>query len=413
MYYKVDETLTKMSEEFTDPIDVVRRRVGMFVGRIGQPALLHMATEMIGAAANAIIAAGATEVLVSLLNDGVLRIEDNGDPLDLLYKSPKGKYRLDIELLAGMNAGFRPPQFPPFSEDTPTPFYPDMPIIVKALSEWFMITYRHEGDVWEQRYEAGKLVGERTRVRAMVSGETEGVVVMLKPDLEVLKAIGLRFDYAEILSFIRNLAYLIPKGTFILDDLRDNPQGERITLHYPEGIRACLRDLNSDTGVPTLTGIWSAKSSIQQHSPEYARGLHIEIQMVLQYIDSETSQQIVFLNNQPCMGGTASTGLIKGLQTSLTKIARDLSLIGNRERLTQSDVTSGLNVVINIAHYDPAFWNSLKRDIANPELSSIVEQCIQNIFTVKSGQYLPLDLRRVVEHCAAVRQRRHMGRKRS
>ncbi|MFN8530721.1 MAG: hypothetical protein U0670_19110 [Anaerolineae bacterium] len=408
-----------MSEEFKNPnqsmeMDDARRRPGMFIGKLGQPALLHMATEMIGAAANAIIAAGATEVLVSLLNDGILRIEDNGDPLDFLYKTSKGEYRLDVELVHGLNAGFRSPVFPPFNEDTPTPLYPNEPIIVRALSEWFTITYRHEGDVWEERYEAGKLAGERTRVRAMVSGETEGVVVMLKPDLEVLKAIGLRFDYAEILSFIRNLAYLIPKGTFVLDDRRDNPQGERITLHYPEGIRACLRDLNSDTGVPTLTDIWSAKSSIQQHSPEYARGVvHIEIQMVLQYIASETSQQIIFLNNQPCMGGTASTGLIKGLQTYLTKIARDLSLIGNRERLTHADVTSGLNVVINIAHYDPAFWNSLKRDIANPELSSMVEQCIQNIFTVRSSQYLPRDLRRAVEHCVAVRQRRHLRLKRS
>jgi DNA gyrase subunit B len=345
-------------------LDPVRKRPGMYIGGTGIEGLHHLVWEIVNNSIDEVMAGRATTVDVTLLEDGGVRVTDDGAgiPVDKHKTgSMAGKSALQT-VLTVLHAGGK---FGGGGYKVSGGLHGVGVSVVNALSTRLVAEVRRDGKIYRQEYDSGVPRAEVKAVGKYDEGGT-GTTISFWPDPAIFESI--EFNYDDILEYLRRQAYLT-KGVHAI--LRDEKSGRRFGFYFEGGIKSYVAHMNQGK-LPLNEPPFYAQKAIGD----------AEVEIALQYNDSYTETAKFFANNIPNPeGGTHSEGFRRALTRIVNDYGRKNNLIKeNEENLTGEDCREGITVVISVRLPDPQFEGQTKAKLGNPEVRGYVEQVFSEMF---------------------------------
>jgi DNA gyrase subunit B len=377
------------SIQVLEGLDPVRRRPGMYIGSTDVRGLHHLVWEVVDNSIDEAMAGFATNVEVRILEDGSVRVIDDGRGVPV-GRHPSGKDALEI-VHTVLHAGSK---FGGGGYKVSGGLHGVGVSVVNALSEWLRVESARDSAIWAQEYSRGE---PTTGVRKIgPQGDRRGTTTTFKADPSVFETTEFSFD--TIAQRLRESAYL-NKGLWIRL-LDDRAQRER-SFYFEGGLVSFVRHLNKNKETLNARPIYVER-----------RESSTSIEIALQYNDSYAENVFSFANNINTIdGGSHMTGFRAALTRSLNDYARRAGILKDSDaNLSGDDVREGLTAVISVKLVDPQFEGQTKAKLGNPEIKGQVEAAV----TEGIGQHLdenPADGRRIIEKSLIAARAREAARK--
>ncbi len=340
-------------------LEPVRKRPGMYIGGTGIEGLHHLVWEIIDNGIDEALAGFASEVRVTLLADGGLRVWDDGRGIPTDIHPKTGKSTVET-VLTVLHAGGK---FENQAYKVSGGLHGVGVSVVNALSTRLIVDVHQAGKLYRQEYERGV-----PKADLAVVGKTDktGTEITFYPDDTIFETT--KFNYDTILDRLRHQAYLT-KG--VKTALEDQTTGKKYSFYFEGGIKSYVKHLNHGKDVVDEDVFYVDK---QVDSTQ--------IEIAAQYAESfnETIRQ--FANNVLTPdGGTHLTGFRTALTRVVNDYARKAGLLKEKEEnLTGEDCREGLTAVILVKLPDPQFEGQTKNKLGNPEVRGQVDQVMAEYF---------------------------------
>ena len=346
-------------------LEPVRLRPGMYIGSTGYDGLHHLIKEIADNAIDEAIAGFANKIDITILNDGGIRIDDNGRGIPVDIHPKTGKSTLET-VLTVLHAGGK---FGDGGYKVSSGLHGVGSSVVNALSTRMIAEVYREGKTHHIEFDTGKPTMELQVTKG--SPRESGTSITFYPDPAIFKETT-TFDYNWVSSYARHQAYLT-KG--ILITVIDERTGDKESFYFEGGIKSYVKRLNN--GKELLSDdIFYVDKQIGDTGVEIA----------LQYNDSYAEIMKPFANNVLTPdGGMHVVGFRTGLTRTVNDYARKNGLLKEKEdNLTGDDIKEGLTAVILVKLPDPQFEGQTKNKLGNPEVRGIVDKVMTEYF----GYYL-------------------------
>ena len=342
-------------------LEAVRKRPGMYIGSTDARGLHHMVYEVVDNGIDEVMAGYATEVDVTINEDGSITVVDDGRGIPTGINHEEGKSALEM-CLTDLHAGGK---FNQNSYKVSGGLHGVGVSVVNALSERLVATVYREDKIWRQSYRIGVPDGP-----VEVIGETDrhGTEITFWPDGEMFETV--EFDYTTLQNRFRNQAFLNKEATINFEDKRT---GRKERFHYDGGVSEFVQYLNRSKTPIHSTPI---------HFSGERNGVMIDIAM--QWTDGYNEEIDSFVNTifTP-EGGTHLTGF----RTALTKTINDYGKANNLLKdttLEGSDVREGLTAIVSIKMSEPQFEGQTKAKLG----SSVAQGAVSGLMNDKLAEYL-------------------------
>ncbi len=335
-------------------LEPVRKRPGMYIGGTGREGLHHLVKEIADNSVDEAIAGHASELHITLLDDGGVRVRDNGRgiPVDKMEKT--GKSALET-VLTVLHAGGK---FGGGGYKVSSGLHGVGSSVVNALSTRLNAEIHKDGYIYTQEYEKGVPLGD---IKKTGKTEDSGTIITFYPDPTIFKE-SVAIDYEWVVDYLRHQSYLT-KGlkTFVHDERTD----DRFAFYFEGGIQSYVKHLNFGKEVVD-EDVFYVEKDVEDS----------QVEVAMQYTDAYTEAIKPFANNVLTPdGGTHLTGFRSALTRVINDYARKNSLLKEKEEnLSGEDCREGLTAVILVKLPDPQFEGQTKNKLGNPEIRGYVEQ---------------------------------------
>ena len=347
------------SIQVLEGLEPVRKRPGMYIGSTGIDGLHHMIKEVADNGIDEAIAGHATEVKVTMLKDGGVRVEDDGRgiPVD---KHPKTGVSTLETVLTVLHAGGK------FDSDTykvSGGLHGVGVSVVNALSTKLVAEVYRGGNHYRQEYQKG---APQTKIEKIGTAKKTGTVITFWPDNTVMEDVPL--EYSWVVDYLRHQAYLT-KG--VRTTVKDERTGERYSFYFEGGIQSYVKHLNA--GKDAIDEVFYVDKEIEDS----------QVEVALQYTDTYTETVKPFANNvfNPD-GGTHLTGFRTALTRVVNDYARKNNLLKEKDdNLSGEDCREGITAIILVKMPDPQFEGQTKNKLGNPEIRGYVDTVFAEWFS--------------------------------
>jgi DNA gyrase subunit B len=385
------ESYTAEDIKILKGLEAVRKRPAMFIGSTGIEGLHHLVYEVVDNSVDESLAGYCKNIEVIIHHDGSCTVIDDGRgiPTGPHPDDPEGRTAAEVALTE-LHAGGK---FESKAYRISGGLHGVGVSVVNALSEWFDVEIKQNGNVYQQHYERGTPVGPLN-----VVGKTKGrgTKVTFKADPEIFEVLD--FSYDILTQRLRELAFLNRDLKITLSDERTEKEQ---VFHYSGGIVSFVEHLNKN------------KTTLH-HKPIYVSGEKedIIVEIALQYNDGYTETIFTFANNiNTKEGGTHLIGLKSALTRTVNSYAISSGLLKNgKESFSGEDIREGLTAVINVKLMSPQFEGQTKMKLGNSEVKGIVESIVNEGL----GTYFeenPSVARKIVEKALQAARAREAARK--
>lgn len=342
-------------------LEPVRKRPGMYIGSTGSVGLHHLIKEIADNSIDEAIAGHATEVVVTLLEDGGVRIVDDGRGIPVDKHSKTGLSTLET-VLTVLHAGGK---FGGGGYKVSSGLHGVGSSVVNALSTKLVAEVVKDGDLYSIEFEKGATLSPLKKI-----GKTDrptGTSIVFYPDPTIFKE-TIVFDFDWVVDYLRHQAYLT-KGikTTVIDD-RTN---KRCSFYFEGGIQSYVRHLNlgKDTVGDKIFYVEKLMDDVM-------------VEVSMQYNDTYNEVVKPFANN--VFNPDGGTHLV-GFKTALTRVVNDYGrkngLIKEKEEnLSGEDTREGLTAVILVKIPDPQFEGQTKNKLGNTEVRGYVDKVVTEYF---------------------------------
>lgn len=342
-------------------LEAVRKRPGMYIGSTDSRGLHHMVYEVVDNGIDEVMAGFATEVDVTINEDGSITVVDDGRGIPTGINHEEGKSALEM-CLTDLHAGGK---FNQNSYKVSGGLHGVGVSVVNALSERLVATVYREDKIWRQSYHIGVPDGP---VEIIGDTDRHGTEITFWPDGEMFETV--EFDYTTLQNRFRNQAFLNKEATINFEDRRT---GRKERFHYDGGVSEFVQYLNRSKTPIHPTPI---------HFSGERNGVMIDIAM--QWTDGYNEEIDSFVNTifTP-EGGTHLTGF----RTALTKTINDYGKANNLLKdttLEGSDVREGLTAIISIKMSEPQFEGQTKAKLG----SSVAQGAVSSLMNDKLAEFL-------------------------
>jgi len=391
--YALDEELRGQAEysaedlEHLSDLEHVRQRPSMYIADTGPRGLHHLVYEVVDNSIDEVMAGYASEIAVTINNDGSVTVEDNGrgipveDHPDLGFSTVQG-------VMCVLKFGGK---FHKGAYQTTGGLHGVGVTVVNFLSEWCEVEVRREGHVYQQEYERGVPTGP---IRRMGRTERTGTRTTFKPDFQIFP--NTQFNYNILYRRLQELAFL-NRGVKIV--FRDERNGEGETFHYERGILEFVEFLNR-ASEPAHEDI------VYVHGTFDGVGLELALQYSAEYTENVHS----YVNNICTIeGGTH----VSGFRAALT---RTINAYGKRSGIYKDlvpsgdDCREGLTAVLSLRVPDPQFEGQTKTKLGNSEVEGIVNSAVGD-FLARFFEENPRTARVIVQKGLLAAEARESARK--
>ncbi len=371
-------------------LEPVRLRPGMYIGSTGYDGLHHLIKEIADNSIDEAIAGYANKIDITILNDGGVRVDDNGRgiPVDI---HPKTKKSTLETVLTVLHAGGK---FGDGGYKVSSGLHGVGSSVVNALSTHMIAEVYRDKKTHHIEFDTGKTTMD-LKVTPGAPKE-HGTSITFYPDPTIFKETT-TFDYDWVSNYARHQAYLT-KG--ILITVNDERTGAHESFYFEGGIRSYVKRLNNGKEVLS-DDIFYVEKKIEDS----------EVEIALQYNDTFSEILKPFANNVLTPdGGMHVVGFRSGLTRTINDYARKNGLLKEKEEnLSGDDIKEGLTAVILVKLPDPQFEGQTKNKLGNPEIRGYVDKVMTEYF----GYYLeenPAIAKKIVGKAALAARARKAAR---
>jgi len=354
-------------------LEAVRKRPGMYIGSTGERGLHHLVYEVVDNSVDEALAGFATNIQVTLLADGGVRVVDDGRGIPVDEHPVEKRPAVEV-VMTTLHAGGK---FDRGSYAVSGGLHGVGLSVVSALSTRVDLEVRRDGYAWTQSYELGAPVaplhqGEPT--------EDTGTTTTFWPDGGIFETtewsfetLSRRFQETAFLNRGLRISFTDERPTKVAATEEDEVVDPQSTVHkartvvyeYPGGIADFVRYLNASKE--------PVHPSIIEFSDE-GPGMSVEIAMQWTAAYSESVHSFANVINT-AEGGTHEEGFRTALTSVINKYARDQKLLKEKDdNLTGEDVREGLTAIISIKLAEPQFEGQTKTKLGNTEAKSFVQK---------------------------------------
>jgi len=386
-----NESYTAEDIKILKGLDAVRKRPAMFIGSTGVEGLHHLVYEVVDNSVDESMAGYCKNIDVIIHHDGSCTVIDDGRgiPTGPHPGDPEGRSATEIALTE-LHAGGK---FESKAYRISGGLHGVGVSVVNALSEWFDVEIKQNGDVYQQHYERGNPIGPLTIV-----GKTKGrgTKITFKPDPDIFEILD--FSYDILSQRLRELAFL-NRGLKI--SLSDERTEKSQVFRYDGGIISFVENLN--------------KNKIPVHPrPIYISGEKedVIVEIALQYNDTYTETIYTYANNiNTKEGGTHLIGFKSALTRTVNSYAISSGVLKNgKESLSGEDIREGLTGVINVKLLSPQFEGQTKMKLGNSEVKGLVESIVNDGLSTYFEEN-PSVARKIIEKALQAARAREAARK--
>ena len=348
--------------QILEGLEAVRKRPGMYIGSTSSKGLHHLVYEIVDNAVDEALAGFCNTVEVYINEDNSITVRDNGRGIPVGINKKKGIPAVEV-VFTILHAGGK---FGGGGYKVSGGLHGVGASVVNALSTWLEVDIFHEGKIYRQRYERGKVM-----YPLKVVGDTDrrGTEVRFLPDPTIFEETV--FDFAVLKQRLREMAFLTKDLKIVLTDRR--PEEEvSMTFHYEGGIREYVEYLDKSKEVLYSEVIYC----------EGKKG-DVFVEVALQHNDSYNEGVYSFVNNITTPeGGTHLAGFRSALTKTFNDYARKNKLLkDNEQNLTGDDIREGLVAIVSIKIPEPQFEGQTKQKLGNSEARGAVDSVVSEQLT--------------------------------
>ncbi len=352
-------------------LEAVRKRPGMYIGSTGERGLHHLVYEIVDNSVDEALAGYCDAIEVELLNDGGVRVTDNGRGIPV-KEHPVEKIPTVTLVLTVLHAGGK---FGDGGYKVSGGLHGVGSSVVNALSEKLIVDVCRDGYRFQQTFHLGEPVTELERLEAT---DATGTTITFYPSPDIFETTD--FSYDTIATRFREMAFLNKGLRIAVADLRDdhvlvNDEGEpeRRTdeFVYPGGLRDYVTYLSA-----AKEPIHPSVIDVEAHAPDQGMGVEIAMQWNVSY----TSSVHTFANTiNTHEGGTHEEGFRAALTNTVNRWGESWGLIKKREdRVSGDDIREGLTAIVSIKVAEPQFEGQTKTKLGNTEAKSFVQRVLND-----------------------------------
>ena len=379
--------------QILEGLEAVRKRPGMYIGSTSGRGLHHLVYEIVDNSVDEALAGYCDIITVTINKENSITVVDNGRGIPVGINHKTGLPAVEV-VFTVLHAGGK---FGGGGYKVSGGLHGVGASVVNALSEWLEVEIYHEGKIYKQRYERGKVI-YKLKVIGECDPELSGTKVTFLPDKEIFEETI--FDYDILKQRFREMAFLTKGLKIILRDEREEELIER-TFHYEGGIKEFVTYLNKSK-TPLYDQII------------YCEGMkdNVYVEVAMQHNDSYSDNTYGFVNNITTPeGGTHVVGFRNALTKTFNDYARKNKLLKDSEpNLTGEDIREGLTAIISVKIEDPQFEGQTKQKLGNSEARGAVD----NIVSTQLGIFLeqnPAVGKMTVEKSVMAQRAREAARK--
>ena len=380
--------------QILEGLEAVRKRPGMYIGSTSSRGLHHLVYEIVDNAVDEALAGFCHNILVTINKGDSVTVVDDGRGIPVGINKKAGIPAVEV-VFTVLHAGGK---FGGGGYKVSGGLHGVGASVVNALSTWLEVEICHDGKIYQQRYERGKVM-EKLTVIGECDPEKTGTKVTFQPDPEIFE--DTVYDFDVLKQRLREMAFLTKNIRIVLQDERDEENVREKIFHYEGGIKEFVTYLNKGK-TPLYDDIIYCEGTRD--------GVYVEVAM--QHNDSYTEGSYSFVNNITTPeGGTHLTGFKNALTKTFNDYARVNKLVKDSDQnLTGDDIREGLTAIVSIKIEEPQFEGQTKQKLGNSEARGAVESVVTEQLTVFLEQH-PQVAKIIVEKSVMSQRAREAARK--
>jgi len=346
-------------------LEAVRKRPAMYIGNTGIEGFHHLVYEIVDNAVDESFAKVCKKIQVSLLDDNVVRITDNGRGIPVMKHAQTGRPTVET-VMTVLHAGAK---FDNGAYKVSGGLHGVGLSVVNALSAWLEVEVHRNGQIWKMRCERGVPVEipvaecgippekltemfedtanlQTSSIECLGTTKKTGTIVTFQPDIELFEVS--EFSPVRLSKRLEELSYLVPKVRFIID----SPQTSQ-TFYSTKGIDdLLLKHCSEHRGFPVSIELETADATLN---------------IAMAFNQTGTERLYSYANGiNTHDGGTHVSTFRMALSKAVSMFSKDHMIklpTGALEEI-KSDVTA----VIEIRLSDPQFESQTKVKLRNSNI---------------------------------------------
>lgn len=341
-------------------LEAVRKRPGMYIGSTGPRGLHHLVYEIVDNSVDEALAGHCTDITVTVLPDGAVKVVDNGRGIPVDEHPVEKKSTVEV-VLTVLHAGGK---FGGGGYAVSGGLHGVGSSVVNALSHKLEVEVRRQGNVWRQGFDHGVPLAPLKKGEA--TDET-GTTITFWPNTEIFETVD--FDYETLRTRFQQMAFLNKGLRISLQDERSDAGGRSDNYCYEQGLADYVEYLNS---TKKSESVHPDIISFENEDTERTIALEVAMQWTTSYAESVHTYANTINTHE---GGTHEEGFRAALTSLINKYARATNLLKEKdENLTGDDVREGLTAVVSIKLGEPQFEGQTKTKLGNTEAKSFVQK---------------------------------------
>ena len=392
---QVTENYDESSIQVLEGLEAVRKRPGMYIGSTGERGLHHLVYEIVDNSIDEALAGYCTKISVEILDDGVIRVTDNGRGIPVGINPQKGIPSVTV-VFTILHAGGK---FGGSGYKVSGGLHGVGASVVNALSSWLEVEVKDGSDIYKQRYEKGVIVTDLEKIGK--TSET-GTTVTFKPDPTIFTDTT-TYDYDILLNRLREQAFLNAGIRIILEDKRTDVFEKRTDdLMFEGGIKEYVSYLLKGIKKDPISDIIYLSGTKGDSTAEIA----------LMWSTAYDNKIMSFANTLHTIdGGTHEQAFRQTVARVVNKYAHDFKKLKvDSDNLKGEDIMEGLVAVVSVKLADAQFESQTKAKLGN----TAIGQMVRDIINDQLYKYLeenPADAKIVIDKAISASNAREAAQK--
>ena len=382
--------------QILEGLEAVRKRPGMYIGTTSLRGLHHLVYEIVDNSVDEALAGFCKNIEVHINPGNSITVIDDGRGIPVGINHKAGLPAVEV-VFTVLHAGGK---FGGGGYKVSGGLHGVGASVVNALSVWLEVDICHEGEVYNQRYERGK-VCYPLKVIGKCEEDKSGTKVTFQPDPLIFEDTVFEFDTLK--NRLREMAFLTKGLRIDLFDDREDEEGNKKhqTFHYEGGIKEFVAYLNDNK------------------TPLYEKILYFEgkkdnvyVEVAMQHNDGFNEMLYGFVNNiNTPEGGTHVEGFKRAITKTINDYGRSNKILKDNEpNLSGDDIREGLTAIISVKIEDPQFEGQTKQKLGNSVANSAVSGIVGEQLTYFLEQN-PAVAKMIVEKSVLAQRARDAARK--